>query len=63
MGPGKRLQDGTLLPMQVQVGDLVLFGKYGGQTVKLNDQEYLVLREEDVFGVVEDAPQSGRKAA
>ncbi|AXT46945.1 MULTISPECIES: co-chaperone GroES [Chromobacterium] len=63
VGPGKRLQDGTLLPMQVQVGDLVLFGKYGGQTVKLNDQEYLVLREEDVFGVVEDAPQSGRKAA
>ena len=62
VGPGKRLQDGTLLPMQVQVGDLVLFGKYGGQTVKLNDQEYLVLREEDVFGV-EDAPQSGRKAA
>ncbi|WP_249605192.1 co-chaperone GroES [Chromobacterium sp. IRSSSOUMB001] len=63
VGPGKRLQDGTLLPMQVQVGDLVLFGKYDGQTVKLNDQEYLVLREEDVFGVVEDAPQSGRKAA
>ncbi|WP_445989379.1 co-chaperone GroES [Chromobacterium haemolyticum] len=63
VGPGKPLQDGTLLPMQVQVGDLVLFGKYGGQTVKLNDQEYLVLREEDVFGVVEDAPQSGRKAA
>ncbi|KMN30176.1 molecular chaperone GroES [Chromobacterium sp. LK1] len=63
VGPGKRLQDGTLLPMQLQVGDLVLFGKYGGQTVKLNDQEYLVLREEDVFGVVEDASQSGRKAA
>ncbi|AAQ60897.1 co-chaperone GroES [Chromobacterium violaceum] len=63
VGPGKRLPDGTLLPMQVQVGDLVLFGKYGGQTVKLNDQEYLVLREEDVFGVVEDASQSGRKAA
>ncbi|MBA8736134.1 co-chaperone GroES [Chromobacterium violaceum] len=63
VGPGKRLPDGTLLPMQVQVGDLVLFGKYGGQTVKLNDQEYLVLREEDVFGIVEDASQSGRKAA
>ncbi|MCD0494077.1 co-chaperone GroES [Chromobacterium violaceum] len=63
VGPGKRLPDGTLLPMQVQVGDLVLFGKYGGQSVKLNDQEYLVLREEDVFGVVEDASQSGRKAA
>ncbi|ATP29558.1 co-chaperone GroES [Chromobacterium violaceum] len=63
VGPGKRLPDGTLLPIQVQVGDLVLFGKYGGQTVKLNDQEYLVLREEDVFGVVEDASQSGRKAA
>ncbi|WP_047238961.1 co-chaperone GroES [Chromobacterium subtsugae] len=63
VGPGKRLPDGTLLPMQVQVGDLVLFGKYGGQTVKLDDQEYLVLREEDVFGVIEGASEPGRKAA
>ena len=63
VGPGKRLADGTLLPMQVQVGDLVLFGKYGGQTVKLDDQEYLVLREEDVFGVIEGASEHSRKAA
>ncbi|GGY14637.1 co-chaperone GroES [Paludibacterium paludis] len=63
VGQGKRLQDGSLLPMQVKVGDLVLFGKYGGQAVKLDDQEYLVLREEDVFGVIEGASESGRKAA
>jgi chaperonin GroES len=63
VGPGKRLPDGTLLPMQVQVGDLVLFGKYGGQTVKLDDQEYLVLREEDVFGVIEGSSEPNRKAA
>lgn len=63
VGPGKRLQDGSLMPMQVKVGDLVLFGKYGGQSVKLNEQEYLVLREEDVLGVIEDEPESGRKAA
>lgn len=63
VGPGKRLPDGSLLPMQLKVGDLVLFGKYGGQTVKLDDQEYLVLREEDVFGVIENVSESSRKAA
>ncbi|OWY37513.1 co-chaperone GroES [Xenophilus sp. AP218F] len=63
VGPGKRLADGTLLPMQLKAGDQVLFGKYGGQTVKLDDQEYLVLREEDVFGVIEGVSESGRKAA
>nr|WP_199065192.1 co-chaperone GroES [Chromobacterium sp. ASV5] len=63
VGPGKRLPDGTLLPMQLKAGDQVLFGKYGGQTVKLDDQEYLVLREEDVFGVIEGVSESGRKAA
>ena len=63
VGPGRRLQDGTLVPPQLKVGDQVLFGKYGGQTVRLDDQDYLVLREEDVFGVIENAQESPRKAA
>jgi chaperonin GroES len=63
VGPGKRLQDGSLQTPQVKVGDQVLFGKYGGQTVKLDDQEYLVLREEDVFGVIEGTSSASLKAA
>jgi chaperonin GroES len=63
VGPGRRLQDGTLLTPQLQVGDQVLFAKYGGQTVKLDQQEYLVLREEDVFGVIEAGAEDHRKAA
>ncbi|MCX9155770.1 co-chaperone GroES [Niveibacterium sp. 24ML] len=63
VGPGKRHTDGSLLALQVKVGDLVLFGKYSGQTVKLDDQEYLVLREEDVLGVIEGAGEAKLKAA
>ncbi|GAA5171346.1 co-chaperone GroES [Viridibacterium curvum] len=63
VGPGKRLNDGSLVAPQVKVGDQVLFGKYGGQTVKLDEQEYLVLREEDVFGVIEGSSATQLKAA
>lgn len=63
VGPGKRLNDGSLAAPQLKVGDMVLFGKYGGQTVKLDDQEYLVLREDDVLGVIEGASDARLKAA
>ena len=56
-------RDGNLATPQVKVGDMVLFGKYGGQTVKLDDEEYLVLREEDVFGVIEGTAEARLKAA
>jgi len=62
VGPGRRLQDGSVVPPQLKAGDHVLFGKYSGQTVKLDDQEYLVLREDDVFGVIEET-RDARKAA
>ena len=51
VGPGKRDEAGKLLPMDVKVGDRVLFGKYAGQTVKVNGEELLVMREEDIMGV------------
>lgn len=63
VGPGKRVSDGALIVPQVKPGDMVLFGKYGGQTVKLDNQEYLVLKEEDIFGVIEGASDAGQKAA
>ena len=52
VGPGKRDDAGKLIPMDVKVGDRVLFGKYAGQTVKVDGQEYLVMREEDIMGVL-----------
>ena len=53
VGPGKRDEAGKLLPMGVKIGDRVLFGKYSGQNVKVDGTEYLVMREEDIMGVVE----------
>ena len=55
IGDGRILEDGTRVPLDLNVGDQVLFGKYSGTEVKLNDEEYLILRESDVFGVVEAA--------
>ena len=49
VGPGKRDDAGKLIPMDVKVGDRVLFGKYSGQTVKVDGEEFLVMREEDIF--------------
>jgi chaperonin GroES len=53
VGSGKVLEDGKLRPLDVKVGDKVLFGKYSGQTVKVKGEELLVMREEDVMGIVE----------
>jgi chaperonin GroES len=52
VGPGKKTDEGKLLPMDVKVGDRILFGKYSGTTVKVEGTEYLVMREEDIMGVV-----------
>ena len=53
VGTGKLLESGEVRPLDVKVGNDVLFGKYAGQEVKLNDTEYLVMREEDIMGVIE----------
>ena len=53
VGPGKLDEDGDRIAMGVKVGDRVLFGKYSGQTVKLNGEELLVMKEDDLFAVVE----------
>jgi len=53
VGPGKRDDRGNLVAMDLRVGDRVLFGKYAGQTVKVEGEELLVMREEDIMGVVE----------
>ncbi len=53
VGPGKRDESGKLIAMDVKVGDRVLFGKYSGNTVKVDGEEYLVMREDDIMGVLE----------
>ena len=53
VGPGKVTDDGKLQPMGVKVGDKILFGKYSGSEVKLGDDEYLIMREEDVLGILQ----------
>jgi chaperonin GroES len=54
-GKGKRLEDGKLVPLDVQVGDRILFGKYSASEIKLDGQEYLIMREDDVLGILADA--------
>jgi chaperonin GroES len=53
VGKGKTSDDGTLVPLDVKAGDRVLFGKYSGQTVTLQGEELLVMKEDDIMGVVE----------
>ena len=57
-GHGKKTEEGKVIPLDVKAGDRILFGKYSGTEIKLDDQEYLILREEEVLGVLE-----GGKAA
>ncbi|MDT7514238.1 co-chaperone GroES [Rhodoferax mekongensis] len=61
VGTGRLLHDGAIRPLQVAKGDRVLFGKYAGQTVKVDDQELLVLKEEDVLGIIEASPSASLK--
>ena len=52
VGDGKRLDDGSHAPMAVKAGDKVLIGKYSGTEIKLDDVEYLILREDEILGVI-----------
>ena len=53
VGAGKMTDEGKRLPLDVKAGDKILFGKYSGSEVKLDDKEYLILREEDVLAILE----------
>lgn len=53
VGEGSRDKEGELIPMTVNVGDIILFGKYSGTEVKLNDEDYLVLKETEILGIIE----------
>ena len=52
VGPGKKTENGNVSPVGVTVGDTVIFGQYGGNEIKIDGDEYLILGESDIFGVV-----------
>ena len=62
VGPGGRDENGKLIPIDLKVGDRVLFGKWSGTEVKLDGVDYLIMKESDIMGVV-DEPVTKRKAA
>ncbi len=53
VGPGKFTEDGKRMPMDVKEGDRILFGKYAGTEIKVDDKEYFVMHQDDVLGVIE----------
>jgi chaperonin GroES len=62
-GPGARDEAGKLVPLDVKVGDRILFGKWSGTEVKLDGEELLIMKESDIMGIVEGKPAAGRRAA
>jgi chaperonin GroES len=63
IGKGKRLDDGNLVALDVKAGDRILFGKYSGNEIKLDGIEYIIMREDDVLGVLHASPQALLKAS
>ena len=63
VGKGKRLEDGKLVPLDVQVGDRILFGKYSGSDIKIDGEEYLIMREDEVLGILDQQPFAAKKAS
>ena len=62
-GPGGREESGKLVPLDVKVGDRILFGKWSGTEIKLEGEDLLIMKESDVMGVIEGAAAPAKKAA
>jgi chaperonin GroES len=63
VGPGGRDESGKLIPIDLKVGDRVLFGKWSGTEVKVDGEELLIMKESDIMGVLTDVPAAKKKAA
>jgi len=63
VGKGKRLEAGKVIPLDVQVGDRILFGKYSGSDIKLDQDEFLIMREDEVLGILDAKPKAAKKAS
>jgi chaperonin GroES len=60
VGKGKRLEDGKVVPLDVQVGDRILFGKYSGSDIKLDGNEYMIMREDEVLGILDNTAKKAQ---
>jgi chaperonin GroES len=63
VGKGKRLEDGKVIALDVAVGDRILFGKYSGSDIKLDGEEVLIMREDEVLGILDSKPVAAKKAS
>ena len=63
VGNGKRLEDGTLVALDVKVGDRILFAKYSGSEIKLDGEDYIIFREDEVLGILDSGPKAVKKAS
>jgi chaperonin GroES len=63
VGKGKRLEDGKIVPLDVQPGDRILFGKYSGSEIKLDGEDYMIMREDEVLGILTEQPKAAKKAS
>ncbi len=63
VGKGKRLEDGKIVPLDVQPGDRILFGKYSGNEIKIDGEELMIMREDEVLGILEQQPKTAKKAS
>ena len=61
VGDGRMTEEGTRIPLDVRSGDLILFGKYSGQDIKLDGEEYLIVKEDEVLAVIDDATRKTEK--
>ena len=61
IGKGKRLEDGKLVALDVAVGDRILFGKYSGSDIKLDGEEYMIMREDEILGILDKQPEIAAK--
>ena len=63
VGKGKRLEDGKVVPLDVEKGNRILFGKYSGSEIRIDGEEFLIMREDEVLGVLEGAIKKATKVA
>ena len=63
VGKGKRLEDGKVVPLDVKAGDRILFGKYSGSEITIDGEELLIMREDEILGVLEGKAQKAKQVA
>ena len=63
IGKGKRLEDGTVVALDVQVGDRILFGKYSGSDITIEGTECMIMREDEILGILDQQPVAAKKAS